>query len=106
MGIRSESLPVNNIVRPLQNARFEGLECSVSGGKQTAICYCHSYTSFERDSNERINRDTRPQFPKGLDFSEINERRVQEVARVSIYPPRDLFGLSFLPNGSQRNLPQ
>lgn len=71
---------------------FVGLERSVYGGKRTAVYYCHPYTSCERGSNERINRDIRRQFPKGTDFSKVSERRVQEVARwVNAYP-RELFG--------------
>ena len=73
-------------------ADFAGLERSVYGGKRTAVYYCHPYTSCERGSNERINRDIRRQFPKGTDFSKVSERRVQEVARwVNAYP-RELFG--------------
>ena len=75
-------------------ADFAGLERSVYGGKRTAVYYCHPYTSCERGSNERINRDIRRQFPKGTDFSKVSERRVQEVARwVNAYP-RELFGFA------------
>ena len=75
-------------------ADFAGVERSVYGGKRTAVYYCHPYTSCERGSNERINRDIRRQFPKGTDFSKVSERRVQEVARwVNAYP-RELFGFA------------
>ena len=73
---------------------FVELERSVYGGKRTAVYYCHPYTSCERGSNERINRDIRRQFPKGTDFSKVSERRVQGVARwVNAYP-RELFGFA------------
>lgn len=73
-------------------ADFAGLERSVYGGKRTKVFYCHPYTSCERGSNERINRDIRRLFPKGTDFSKISDKRVQEVAQwVNAYP-RELFG--------------
>ena len=71
---------------------FAGLERSVYGGKRTAVFYCHPYTSCERGSNERINRDIRRLLPKGTDFSKVSEKRVQEVARWVNEYPRELFG--------------
>lgn len=75
-------------------ADFIGLERSVYGGTRTAVYYCHPYTSCERGSNERINRDIRRQFPKGTDFSKVTDKRVREVAAwVNAYP-REIFGFS------------
>lgn len=75
-------------------ADFAGLEKSVYGGTRTAVYYCHPYTSCERGSNERINRDIRRQFPKGTDFSKVTDKRVREVAEwVNAYP-REIFGFS------------
>lgn len=75
-------------------ADFAGLEKSVYGGMRTAVYYCHPYTSCERGSNERINRDIRRQFPKGTDFSKVTDKRVREVAAwVNAYP-REIFGFS------------
>lgn len=75
-------------------ADFAGLEKSVYGGTRTAVYYCHPYTSCERGSNERINRDIRRQFPKGTDFSKVTDKRVREVAAwVNAYP-REIFGFS------------
>ena len=72
-------------------ADFEGLEKSVYGGKRTTVYYCHPYTSCERGSNERINRDIRRLFPKGTDFSKVTDKRVQAAAQwVNAYP-RELF---------------
>lgn len=36
-----------------------GMEKSVFGGTRTLFYYCHPYTSCERGTNERINRDIR-----------------------------------------------
>lgn len=75
-------------------ADFVGLEKSVYGGTRTAVYYCHPYTSCERGSNERINRDIRRQFPKGTDFSKVTDKRVREIAGwVNAYP-REIFGFS------------
>lgn len=75
-------------------ADFAGLERSVYGGARTAVYYCHPYTSCERGSNERINRDIRRLLPKGTDFSKVSDKRVQEVARwVNAYP-REIFGFA------------
>ena len=71
---------------------FAGLERSVYGYSPTAVYYCHPYTSCERGSNERLNREIRRLLPKGTDFSKVSEKRVQEVARwVNAYP-REIFG--------------
>lgn len=73
-------------------ADFAGLETSVYGGKRTAVYYCHPYTSCERGTNERINRDIRRLFPKGTDFSTVSDKRVQAAAQwVNAYP-REIFG--------------
>ena len=75
-------------------ADFVGLERSVYGGMRTAVYYCHPYTSCERGSNERINRDIRRLLPKGTDFSKVTDKRVREVAAwVNAYP-REIFGFS------------
>lgn len=72
-------------------ADFAGLEKSVYGGRRTTVYYCHPYTSCERGTNERINRDIRRLFPKGTDFSKVTDKHVQAAAQwVNAYP-RELF---------------
>ena len=75
-------------------ADFVGLERSVYGGMRTAVYYCHPYTSCERGSNERINRDIRRLLPKGTDFSKVTDKRVREVAAWANAYPREIFGFS------------
>lgn len=85
----SKSITVDN---GSEFADFAGLETSVYGGKRTAVYYCHPYTSCERGTNERINRDIRRLFPKGTDFSTVSDKRVQAAAQwVNAYP-REIFG--------------
>ena len=73
---------------------FAGLERSVYGGKRTAVYYCHPYTSCERGTNERLNRDIRRHFPKKSDFSKCTDRQVQAVEDWLNAYPREIFGFA------------
>lgn len=86
-----KSITVDNGV---EFSDFEGLEKSIYGGKRTNVYYCHPYTSCERGTNERINRDIRKQYPKGTDFTNITEREVRALEDwVNAYP-REIFGFA------------
>lgn len=76
-------------------ADFAGLEKSVYGNsRRTIVYYCHPYTSCERGSNERINRDIRRLLPKGTDFSKYTDKQIKAVETwVNAYP-REIFGFS------------
>ena len=72
-------------------ADFTGLEKSVYGGRRTTVYYCHPYTSCERGTNERINRDIRRWIPKGMDISKYTDKQIKAVESwVNAYP-RELF---------------
>lgn len=73
---------------------FTGLERSVKKGRRTSVFYCHPYTSCERGSNERINRDIRRQCPKGSDFSLYSEKFIREVETWVNNYPREIFGFA------------
>ena len=84
-----KSITVDNGV---EFSNFEGLEKSIYGGKRTSVYYCHPYTSCERGSNERLNREIRRLIPKGIDLSTISDKRIKAVeAWVNNYP-REIFG--------------
>ena len=69
-----------------------GMEESIFGGTRTMLYYCHPYTSCERGSNERLNREIRRIFPKGTDFTKVSEERVKACENwVNAYP-REIFG--------------
>lgn len=71
---------------------FVGLEKSIYKGRRTSVYYCHPYTSCERGSNERLNREIRRIFPKGTDFTKVSEERVKACEDwVNAYP-REIFG--------------
>lgn len=84
-----KSITVDNGV---EFSDFKGLEKSIYGGKRTSVYYCHPYTSCERGSNERLNREIRRLIPKGTDLSTISDKRIQAVENwVNAYP-REIFG--------------
>jgi len=55
--------------------------------KRTKVYYCHPYSSYERGSNERINREIRRKIPKGSDLSIYTDDDIIEVENwVNEYP--------------------
>lgn len=86
-----KSITVDNGV---EFSDFDGMEKSIYGDKRTNIYYCHPYTSCERGSNERINRDIRRWFPKGTDFSKFPLKKVRFVESWLNDYPREIFGFA------------
>ena len=83
-----KSITVDNGV---EFSDFEGLEKSIYGGKRTSVYYCHPYSSCERGTNERINRDIRKKYPKGTDLTNVTESEVRALEDwVNAYP-REIF---------------
>lgn len=83
-----KSITVDNGV---EFSDFEGLERSSYNGKRTSLYYCHPYTSCERGSNERLNRELRRKLPKGTNFSLLTKDDIQTVVDwVNAYP-RGIF---------------
>ncbi|MBQ3506794.1 MAG: IS30 family transposase [Clostridia bacterium] len=73
---------------------FMGIEKTSYGkhAKRTQVYYCHPYTSCERGTNERLNREIRRLVPKGSDLSKFTVEEVQAVEDwVNAYP-REIFG--------------
>lgn len=58
---------------------LEELQQSIRGGKRFDVWYCHSYSAWEKGSNENHNRMIRRWFPKGTDFSKITKKQVAAV---------------------------
>lgn len=86
-----KSITVDNGV---EFSDFAGLEKSIYGGKRLSVYYCHPYTSCERGTNERINRDIRRKFPKGTDFAVISDKAVQACENWVNDYPREIFGFA------------
>lgn len=74
----------------------EGIEKSrYTKGNRTTLFYCHPYSSWERGTNENINRMIRRFFPKGIDFDTVSKRDVQRVEDwINNYPRKILGGIS------------
>ncbi len=70
-----------------------GMEKSVYGKneKRTKFYYCHPYTSCERGTNERMNREVRRKFPKGTNFKNITPKEIKAVEEWINNYPRQIF---------------
>ena len=71
---------------------FKGMEKSIFNGKRTNVYYCHPYSSWERGSNERMNREIRRLIPKGSDISKYSLKEIQRVQDWVNSYPRGIFG--------------
>ena len=74
-------------------ADTDGMENSSYGkGVRTKIFYCHPYSSYERGTNERLNREIRRLLPKGTNLSHVSDTEVKRVQDwVNAYP-REVLG--------------
>lgn len=75
---------------------FNGIEKSVTGkGMRTKVYYCHAYSSWERGTNENINRMIRRIYPKGTNFDAVTPEQVRELQDwINNYPRKILGGIS------------
>ena len=65
----------------------QGMEKSIYKGQRTKVYYCHPYSSYERGTNERLNREIRRKIPKGTDIGIITVQTVQEIEDwINNYP--------------------
>lgn len=74
----------------------EGIEKScLTKQPRTTLFYCHPYSSYERGTNENINRMIRRFFPKGTNFDEVTPAQISAVESwINNYPRGILGGLS------------
>jgi IS30 family transposase len=55
--------------------------------KRTKLYYCHPYSSYERGTNERINREIRRLIPKGSNLANYTNEEISDVEKwVNDYP--------------------
>lgn len=71
---------------------YELLTQSIFGGKRFEVYYCHSYSAWEKGSNENHNRLMRRFFPKGTDFTKVSQREIQEAVDFLNHYPRKILG--------------
>lgn len=53
--------------------------------------YCHPYCSFERGTNENINKMIRWKIPKGTNFDGMTDQEVQAVENWINHYPRGIL---------------
>lgn len=75
-------------------ADVQGIEKSIYGGKRTITYYCHPYSSWERGTNERINRDIRKLVPKGSKLAQYTPADVQRIEDWINAYPRQVLGFA------------
>lgn len=74
-------------------ADCEGIEKSCRHkGNRTKVYYCHPYSSYERGSNENLNKMIRRFFPKGTDFRTISPKEIKKVEDWINSYPREIHG--------------
>lgn len=71
---------------------YELLRRSIYGGTRFDLYYCHSYSAWEKGSNENHNRMIRRFFPKGTDFSKVTKKRIAELQDWMNRYPRKVLG--------------
>lgn len=70
-----------------------GMEQSSTGeGSRTKLYYCHPYSSWERGTNENINKMVRRRIPKGTNFDGMTDEEVQTVEDWINGYPRGILG--------------
>ena len=71
-----------------------GVERSATSpdARRTVAYYCHPYCSFERGSNENLNKMIRRHIPKGADIAEYSEEDVMRIQDWINDYPRAIFG--------------
>src|SRR5665648_91826 len=79
-----------------ENLDFEGIENSVRNKrKRTKVYYAHLYSSWERGTNENINKMIRRFIPKGVDISAFSKKQIMQIQHwINNYPRRIFNGLS------------
>lgn len=73
---------------------WKSLEISVLklGERRTMIYFAHSYSSWERGTNENQNRMIRRFVPKGRDIAEFSKAEIQEIENWMNNYPRKILG--------------
>ncbi len=74
-------------------ADCQGIEKSCRRkGNRTKVYYCHPYSSYERGTNENLNKMIRRWFPKGTDFRQVTAKAIRQVEDWINNYPREIHG--------------
>ena len=73
---------------------YRGIERSIKSNdmKRVDLYYAHPYSSWERGTNENINKLIRRFIPKGTDINKISNARIKYIENWINSYPRRLFG--------------
>lgn len=73
---------------------YKGMERSVRGQdvQRLKVYYAHPYSSWERGTNENINKLIRRFIPKGTDIGKISNKRIKYIENWINNYPRRIFG--------------
>ena len=79
-----------------ENLDFDGIENSIRNkGKRTKVYYAHPFSSWERGTNENINKMIRRFIPKGVDILAFTKKEIMQIQHwINNYPRRIFNGLS------------
>lgn len=69
----------------------EGMEKTKNGEKRTKVYYCHPYSSYERGSNENLNKMVRRWYPKRESFMMTSEEEIAALEEWMNEYPREIF---------------
>ena len=86
---RFKSITTDNGPEFLQ---YEDLQKSVRGGIRFDVYYCHSYSAWEKGTNENHNRMIRRFFPKGTDFTKVRKKEIAAIQNWMNSYPRKILG--------------
>jgi len=75
---------------------FDGIEKSLfSNKKRTKMYFAHPYSSWERGTNENINKMIRRFIPKSVDISMFSDKEIERIQNwINNYPRKILGGES------------
>lgn len=73
---------------------YKGIERSIKSedNKRVKLYYAHPYSSWERGTNENINKLIRRFIPKGTDINKVRNARIKYIENWINSYPRRIFG--------------
>jgi IS30 family transposase len=89
--IKFKSITFDNGVEFL-NWKYLEVSVLILGGQRTTIYFAHSYSSWERGTNENQNRMIRRFVPKGTNIAEFSDEEIQWIEDWMNNYPRKILG--------------
>lgn len=84
-----KTITMDNGVEFLDSDSLE--HSSIFAGKRTEVYYCHPYSSWERGTNENINKMIRKWIPKGVDIGKYTDAQIEKIEKWINNYPRKIF---------------